>query len=96
MIGAAAVSANGQITVPAAVRRELGLEAGDHVAFVHNEFGDIVVVKPVVTALVEAQRAAAARAAETEQAVNEIDRLASEALAAQLARRDARRKSSQV
>jgi len=57
MMNVATVSANGQITVPADVRRALRLAPGDKIAFVTNELGDITVVKPDATALIEAQRA---------------------------------------
>lgn len=53
----ATISANGQITVPADVRRRLQLNAGDKIVFVENEYGDIVVVRPAAAALLEAQRA---------------------------------------
>lgn len=75
----AAVSANGQITVPADVRRELGLKPGDKIAFVRNEYGDITVVRPIASVLIEAQRAFA-RAAEEGglKDAEDIDRLVSE------------------
>jgi AbrB family looped-hinge helix DNA binding protein len=38
----AIVGARGQITVPVAVRRDLGLKTGDLVDFVENERGQIV------------------------------------------------------
>lgn len=53
----ATISSNGQITVPADVRKALGLAPGDKVAFVRNELGDITVVKPSDAALIQAQRA---------------------------------------
>lgn len=53
----ATISANGQITLPADVRKRLQLGPGDKVVFVENEKGDIVVVRPAVAALLEAQRA---------------------------------------
>lgn len=58
----ATISTNGQITVPADVRRELQLAPGDKIAFVKNEYGDITVVKPLAAALIEAQRAFAGAA----------------------------------
>lgn len=39
----AKISANGQITVPAEIRRMLGLKAGDKMLFMQNENGEIVV-----------------------------------------------------
>ena len=53
----ATISANGQITLPADVRKRLQLGPGDKVVFVENEQGDTVVVRPSVAALLEAQRA---------------------------------------
>jgi AbrB family looped-hinge helix DNA binding protein len=53
----ATISANGQITVPADVRKRLQLGPGDKIVFVENEDGDIVVVRPAAAALLEAQRA---------------------------------------
>lgn len=60
----ATISANGQITLPADVRRRLGLGPGDKVVFIENEEGDTVVVRPSVAALLEAQRAFAGGAEE--------------------------------
>lgn len=53
----ATISANGQITLPADVRKRLQLVPGDKVVFIENEQGDTVVVRPAVAALLEAQRA---------------------------------------
>lgn len=53
----ATISANGQITLPADVRKRLQLGPGDKVVFVENEQGDTVVVRPAVAALLNAQRA---------------------------------------
>lgn len=60
----ATISANGQITLPADVRRRLGLGPGDKVVFIENEEGDTVVVRPSAAALLEAQRAFAGGAEE--------------------------------
>ena len=72
----ATVSANGQITLPKAVRRRLGTQPGDQVVFVENEFGDIVVLRPKAMALLEAQRAFRGAAAEAglscEEEVDEL------------------------
>lgn len=38
-MASATMTSKGQITVPVAVRSELGLKAGDHVDFVRNERG---------------------------------------------------------
>jgi len=79
MMNVATVSANGQITVPADVRRALRLAPGDKIAFVTNELGDITVVKPDATALIEAQRAFAGAAEETGiDSVEDADRLVAE------------------
>ena len=53
----ATISANGQITLPADVRKRLQLVPGDKVVFIENEQGDTVVVRPAVAELLEAQRA---------------------------------------
>jgi AbrB family looped-hinge helix DNA binding protein len=53
----ATISANGQITLPVGVRKRLQLGPGDQVVFVENEQGDLVVVRPSIAALLEAQRA---------------------------------------
>lgn len=53
----ATISANGQITVPADVRKRLQLGPGDKIVFIENEYGDIVVVRPAAAALLDAQRA---------------------------------------
>lgn len=73
---AAVVSSNGQITVPADIRRALGLQPGDKIAFVKNELGDITVVKPIAAALIEAQRAFADAAVQADlQTDDDVDRL---------------------
>jgi AbrB family looped-hinge helix DNA binding protein len=75
----ATVSANGQITVPADVRRALRLEPGDKIAFVTNELGDITVVKPLAAALIEAQRSFAGAAEEARLgSVDDVDRVVAE------------------
>lgn len=72
----ATISANGQITLPADVRRRLGLGPGDKVVFIENEEGDTVVVRPSVAALLEAQRVFADAAEElgvdTEEGVQQL------------------------
>lgn len=49
----ATITSKGQITIPAAVRAALGVEAGDRVEFVQGESGsfEIVAVTQPVTAL---------------------------------------------
>jgi AbrB family looped-hinge helix DNA binding protein len=72
----ATISANGQITVPADVRRALRLGPGDKIAFVMNELRDITVVKPLAAALIEAQRGFSGAAEEASlQTEADVDRL---------------------
>lgn len=51
----AKLSANGQITVPAEVRRCLGLKSGDKILFFQNEDGEIVLSNASATAIRKAQ-----------------------------------------
>jgi len=60
----ATVSANGQITVPAPIRRKLHLSAGDKVAFIDSPDGNITVAKGDLAALARAQAAFAGAAAD--------------------------------
>ncbi len=53
----AKVSANGQITVPVEIRRQLGLHSGDKILFFENKDGDIVLRNASVDAVHEAQAA---------------------------------------
>lgn len=53
----AKLSANGQITVPAEVRRRLHLVPGDKLLFLEKPNGEVVVVKAGLTALAQAQAA---------------------------------------
>ena len=39
----AKLSANGQITIPVEVRRQLGLKSGDKILFLQNQSGEIVI-----------------------------------------------------
>ena len=39
----AKISANGQITVPVEIRRQLGLKSGDKILFLQKQNGEIVV-----------------------------------------------------
>lgn len=43
MLNLAKISANGQITIPAEIRRELGVLGGDKVFFSRNQLGEIVI-----------------------------------------------------
>jgi len=53
----AKLSANGQITVPAEVRRRLHLVPGDKLLFLEKPNGEVVVAKAGLTALAQAQAA---------------------------------------
>ena len=60
----AKLSANGQITVPAEIRRLLGLKSGDKILFFQNQGGEIVVSNASATAIRKAQAAFAGLAEE--------------------------------
>lgn len=60
----AKLSANGQITVPAEVRRRLHLVPGDKVLFVEKPNGEVVVAKAGLSALAQAQAAFAGAASD--------------------------------
>ena len=53
----AKISANGQITVPVEIRRELNLKEGDKVLFFKRENGDIAIGNASALAIREAQHA---------------------------------------
>ena len=53
----ARVSANGQITVPAEIRRLLGIKSGDKILFIQNSNGEIVINNASSHAILKAQRA---------------------------------------
>ncbi len=53
----AKISANGQITVPAEVRRLLGLKSGDKILFFQKPNGEIVINNASAQAIYKAQRA---------------------------------------
>lgn len=53
----AKISANGQITVPVEIRRQLGLKPGDKVLFFQKQNGEIVVSNASATAIRKAQAA---------------------------------------
>ena len=55
-------SANGQITVPAEIRRQLGLKSGDKILFFQNQNGEIVVSNASAEAIRKAQAAFAGAA----------------------------------
>lgn len=52
----AKISANGQITVPAEIRRLLGLKSGDKILFVQNSKGEIVINNASAQAIYKAQK----------------------------------------
>lgn len=68
----AKISANGQITVPIEVRRQLGLKSGDKILFLQKQDGEIVVSNASAKAIRKAQ-AAFSGAAETMGVSNEDD-----------------------
>ena len=53
----AKVSANGQITVPAEIRRLLGLRSGDKILFFQNSNGEVVINNASAQAIYKAQKA---------------------------------------
>lgn len=53
----AKISANGQITVPAEIRRLLGLKSGDKILFYQKPDGEIVINNASAQALYKAQKA---------------------------------------
>lgn len=60
----AKISANGQITVPAEIRKQLNLKSGDKILFFRNQSGDIVISNASAQALQRAQVAFAGAAEE--------------------------------
>jgi len=75
----ATVSSNGQITVPAPVRRRLHLSAGDKVAFIDSPDGNITVAKGDLAALAKAQAAFAGAASDFGvQSEDDVQRLVDE------------------
>ncbi len=53
----AKISANGQITVPVEIRRQLGLKSGDKILFFQKQNGEIVVSNASAAAIRKAQEA---------------------------------------
>ena len=53
----AKISANGQITLPIEIRRQLGLKSGDKVLFLKNSNGEIVLNNASAQAMYNAQQA---------------------------------------
>ncbi len=53
----AKISANGQITVPVEIRRQLGLKSGDKILFLQNQNGEIVISNASAAAIRKAQSA---------------------------------------
>lgn len=68
----AKISANGQITVPVEIRRQLGLKSGDKILFLKKQNGEIVVSNASAVAIRKAQ-AAFAGAAEALSVFGEND-----------------------
>jgi AbrB family looped-hinge helix DNA binding protein len=53
----AKISANGQITVPVEIRRQLGLKAGDKILFLQKQNGEITISNASAAAIRKAQAA---------------------------------------
>jgi len=53
----AKVSANGQVTVPAEIRRKLNLREGDKIIFFERRDGEVVINNASSTAIINAQKA---------------------------------------
>lgn len=53
----AKISANGQITVPAEIRRLLGLKSGDKILFFQKPSGEVVINNASAQAIYKAQKA---------------------------------------
>ena len=68
----AKISANGQITVPIEIRRQLGLKSGDKILFLQKQNGEIVVSNASAAAIRKAQITFAG-AAEALNVSNEAD-----------------------
>lgn len=68
----AKISANGQITVPVEIRRQLGLKPGDKILFFQKQNGEIVVSNASAAAIRKAQTAFNG-AAEEMEITNEDD-----------------------
>ena len=60
----AKISANGQITLPIEIRRQLGLKSGDKVLFLKNSNGEIVINNASAQAMYNAQQSFAGVAEE--------------------------------
>jgi len=71
----ARVSANGQITVPVEIRRELKLKEGDKVIFFKKDNGEIVVNNSSLIAIREAQQAVSGSVYSEEEILADIMRL---------------------
>ena len=56
------VTTNGQVTIPAAIRRLLGIKPGNKVLFFQRANGDIVIGNATIAAIREAQEAFAGAA----------------------------------
>jgi AbrB family looped-hinge helix DNA binding protein len=53
----AKISASGQVTVPAEIRKRLKLKEGDRISFVELENGDVVIDNASASAIIRAQKA---------------------------------------
>ena len=64
VLDVAKITSKGQVTIPASVRRELGVESGDRLVFVIEDDGRIALYGSNLQVLHAAQGAFAGRAAE--------------------------------
>ena len=71
----ARVSANGQITVPVEIRRELKLKEGDKLLFFKKENGEIVVNNTSLVAIGDAQQAVAGSVYSEEEVLSDVMQL---------------------
>jgi len=62
----ARLSCNGQITVPAEVRRALNVEAGDKIIFLRKSNGEIIVQNSIHLAMNEGKKAVAIASAKAQ------------------------------
>ena len=68
----ARVSVNGQITVPAEIRRKLKVKDGDKIIFFENKKGEIVIQNSSILAIKEAQKELKGIAVSEDEILNDI------------------------
>ena len=71
----ARISANGQITVPAEIRRLLKLKEGDKLLFLQKENGEVIVNNSSLVAVQEAQNSVAGSNFSEEEILTEVMKL---------------------